>query len=268
MAEGAVLCEVLEGLADPHAGPVEGTAQGEQRQQQHHGPGGVDARVVLGPHPRASHQSSTRNAEEQAQKKTPQAPPPGVPLANRGDFPAVWAPGQRPVSKLCPQEGVAAMSTGDTGPCRLGVRTGWPRVHGAQVDYPLTVWPGTGDPLGGDFADEQTVAGAAHILLPSRGVLDRRGLVADATLDHVLVDLALHRDQALAHAAADDGCAAALWRGERGVGRRVLPQEHRGLGGAGERWEAYETQERDGPAWLDQRSSNKTQDCMCDFAAI
>ena len=68
-----------------------------------------------------------------------------------------------------------------------------------------------------------------------------RGLVADAALDHVLVDLALHRDQALAHAAADDGRAAALRRRERGVGRRILPQEHRGLGGAGERREACET---------------------------
>ena len=34
------------------------------------------------------------------------------------------------------------------------------------------IWPGTGDPLGGDFADEQTVAGAADVLLPCWGVLN------------------------------------------------------------------------------------------------
>lgn len=58
--------EVLEGLADPHAGPVEGPGQGEQGQQQHGGPGGVDPRVGLGLHPRARHESSARDAEEQA----------------------------------------------------------------------------------------------------------------------------------------------------------------------------------------------------------
>lgn len=35
------------------------------------------------------------------------------------------------------------------------------------------VWPGTGDPLGRDLADEETVAGAAHVLLPCWGVLNR-----------------------------------------------------------------------------------------------
>ena len=34
------------------------------------------------------------------------------------------------------------------------------------------VWSGTGDPLGSDFADEQTVARAANVLLPCWGVLN------------------------------------------------------------------------------------------------
>lgn len=74
-----------------------------------------------------------------------------------------------------------------------------------KVYYPLTVRPWTGDPLGGDFADEQTVTRAAYVLLSSRGVLNGRGLVAHPTLDHVLVDLALHRDEVLTDSAADDG---------------------------------------------------------------
>lgn len=65
-----------------------------------------------------------------------------------------------------------------------------------------------------------------------------RSFIANATLHHVLVDLSLHRDQALTHPAADHRSTATLWGGERGVGRRVLPQEHRGLSGAGERREA------------------------------
>lgn len=35
------------------------------------------------------------------------------------------------------------------------------------------IWPGTGNPLGSDFADEQTTAGAANVLLPCRGILNR-----------------------------------------------------------------------------------------------
>lgn len=106
-----------------------------------------------------------------------------------------------------------------------------------QVYYPLTVGPRAGDPLGGDFADEQTVAGTADVLLSSRGVFNGRGLVADATLDDVLVDLSLHRDEVLTDSAADDGRRAALGGGEGGVRRRILPQQHRGRCGAGERRE-------------------------------
>lgn len=66
-------------------------------------------------------------------------------------------------------------------------------------------------------------------------VLPHRSLIADATLDDVLVDLALDVDDALAHAAADDGGAAALRGREGGVGGRVFPQQHGRLGGARER---------------------------------
>jgi len=51
---GGLLCEVLEWLADPHAGPVEGPSQGDENQEQHYGPRGVDPGVGLSLHPRSS----------------------------------------------------------------------------------------------------------------------------------------------------------------------------------------------------------------------
>lgn len=48
------LCEILEGLADPHASPVEGPSQGDKNQEQQHGPRGVDPLVRLSLHPRSS----------------------------------------------------------------------------------------------------------------------------------------------------------------------------------------------------------------------
>lgn len=56
--------------------------------------------------------------------------------------------------------------------------------------------------------------------------VSHRSLVADPTLDHMLVELPLHADEALTHPTADDWRAATLWGGEGGVRRRVLPQEH------------------------------------------
>lgn len=50
-----------------------------------------------------------------------------------------------------------------------------------------------------------------------------RSFIADPTLHHMLVDLALHRDEALTHPAGDNGGTAALGGSERRVGRRVLP---------------------------------------------
>lgn len=55
-----LLCEVLEGLADPHAGPVESPSQGDENQEQQHGPRGVDPLVGLSLRPR----SSLREREE------------------------------------------------------------------------------------------------------------------------------------------------------------------------------------------------------------
>jgi hypothetical protein len=49
-----------------------------------------------------------------------------------------------------------------------------------------TTVPGTGNPLRGAFADEETIAGAPHVLPPWGGVPDGRGLVALAALHHVL----------------------------------------------------------------------------------
>lgn len=50
-----------------------------------------------------------------------------------------------------------------------------------------------------------------------------RSFIANSALHHMLVDLSLHRDQALTHPAADNRSAATLRGGERRVGRRVLP---------------------------------------------
>lgn len=60
------LCEVLEGLADPHAGPVESPRQGDENQEQQHGPRGVNPLVGLSLHPRPSHQPGGGDAEQQA----------------------------------------------------------------------------------------------------------------------------------------------------------------------------------------------------------
>ncbi len=50
----------------------------------------------------------------------------------------------------------------------------------------MSTVPGTGNPLRGALADEETVAWAPHVLPPWGGVPDGRGLVALAALHHVL----------------------------------------------------------------------------------
>ena len=62
-----------------------------------------------------------------------------------------------------------------------------------------------------------------------------RSFVADGALHHVLVRLALHRDGALAHPAADDRSAAAVRAALRRVGGRRLAWCHR----AGERRQTW-----------------------------
>lgn len=47
-----------------------------------------------------------------------------------------------------------------------------------------------------------------------------RGLVADCTLDHMLMQLPIQVDQGLTHPAVDDGHAAGVWAGDGCVGRR------------------------------------------------
>lgn len=42
------------------------------------------------------------------------------------------------------------------------------------------VWPRTGDPLGSDFADKKTIAGAANVLLSCWGILNRLQQETDA----------------------------------------------------------------------------------------
>lgn len=146
----------------------------------------------------------------------------------------MWTPGERFVRKLCPQEGVRTMSTEDPDPNRL-VLWFWTvsaQVHRSQIDDAFTVGPWAGYPLGRDLADEQTVTGTAHVLLPYRSVLYGSGFVADAALDHMLVSLSFHRDGALTDPAADPRTSS-VWADTReGVGGRRF--HHICQGGAGE----------------------------------
>lgn len=62
----------------------------------------------------------------------------------------------------------------------------------AKVNDSFTVWPGAGYPLGGDFTNQQTVAGTTNILLPLGGILYGCGLIADSTFYYMLMHFALH----------------------------------------------------------------------------
>lgn len=117
-------------------------------------------------------------------------------------LPAVRTPGEGVVESV-EQEGVVAVSARHTAHPRY-IRCG--RDGGlarCQVNDPLAVGPGAGDPLRGALADEETVAGATHVLPPWRGVPDGRGLVALAALHHVLVFFAGDVDHVLADATGD-----------------------------------------------------------------
>ena len=94
-------------------------------------------------------------------------------------------PGQSIVESV-EEEGVMTMSTGHPAHARhIGQGRGG-GGSGGQVDDPLAVGPGTGNPLAAALADEETVARAPHILPPGRGVPDGRGLIALRALDNML----------------------------------------------------------------------------------
>ena len=84
------------------------------------------------------------------------------------------------------EESVVTVSTGHSAhPGNIGQRGRGGRRRG-QVDDPLAVWSGAGDPLAGALTDEETVAGTSHVL-PARGsVPDGGGLIAQVALDNVL----------------------------------------------------------------------------------
>ena len=100
-------------------------------------------------------------------------------------IPAVGTPGQG-VVKSVEEEGVVTVSTGHPAHTRHVGERGRGRGGGGEVDDPLAVWSGAGDPLTGALADQQTVTGAPHVLPTRRGVPDGGGLVANWTLDDVL----------------------------------------------------------------------------------
>lgn len=105
---------------------------------------------------------------------------------------------------------------------------------------------GAGDAPKGAESRDATGATCSHTAkrVRARVAGTYRGFIADATLDHMLVDLPLHGNEALTHPAADDGGTAALWGGEGGVGGGVLPQEHRRLRRAREGGEVYGAEQR------------------------
>lgn len=98
------------------------------------------------------------------------------------------------------QERITAMTTGHPAHPWHG---GNGRCHwtGRQIDDPLAGRPGTGNPLRGGLADEQTVARTAHVLFAGRCIPDRSGLHAPWTLDNMLVPLVRDIDHALTHPA-------------------------------------------------------------------
>lgn len=105
------------------------------------------------------------------------------------------ASSQCSVSKLGPQESVAAVSAGNSGSGRLWVWAGWTWMDWPQIYDPLTIRPRAGDPLRCDLADEKTVTRAAHIFLACRSILYGCGFIADAALDHMLMDFALNTNE-------------------------------------------------------------------------
>ena len=100
-------------------------------------------------------------------------------------LPAVRTPSEG-VVKSVEEESVVTVSTGHSAhPGNIGQRGRGGRRRG-QVDDPLAVWSGTGDPLAGALADQQAVAGTSHVL-PARGsVPDGSRLIAQVALHNVL----------------------------------------------------------------------------------
>jgi len=91
----------------------------------------------------------------------------------------------------------------------------WGRGGGGQVDDPLAVGPGAGNPLAAALADEEAVAGAPHVLTAWGGIADGGGFVAGGAFHNMLVLLSRDVNHAAAHPAADHGHAPA-----QGVVRR------------------------------------------------
>ena len=100
-------------------------------------------------------------------------------------LPAVRTPGEG-VVKSVEEESVVTVSTGHSAhPGNIRQRGRGGRGRG-QVDDPLTVWSGAGDPLTSALADEETVAGTPHVLPAWRSVPDGSGLIAQVALHNML----------------------------------------------------------------------------------
>ena len=94
-------------------------------------------------------------------------------------------PGQG-VVKSVEEKSVVTVSAGhSTHPGNIGQRGRGGRRRG-QVDDPLAVWSGAGDPLAGALTDEEAVAGTPHVLPAGGSVPDGRGLIAQVALHNVL----------------------------------------------------------------------------------
>ena len=96
------------------------------------------------------------------------------------------APGQG-VVKSVEEKSVVTVSAGhSTHPGNIGQRGRGGRRRG-QVDDPLTVWSGAGDPLTSALTDEETVAGTPDILAAWRSIPDGCCLVTRVALDNMLI---------------------------------------------------------------------------------
>ena len=126
----------------------------------------------------------------------------------------------------------------------------WGRGGGGQVDDPLAVGPGAGNPLAAALTDEEAVTGAPHVLAAWGGIADGGGFVAGGAFHYMLVLLPGYVNRAAADPAADHRHAPAqgvvgrgqlIWSNRRHGGRSggavVQPiQLRRGSGVRTQQW--------------------------------
>lgn len=99
---------------------------------------------------------------------------------------AVRASGES-IVECVEEEGVVTVCTGNPAHTRHLWDRDRGRGGGGQVYDPLTVWPGTGNPLGTAFANEEAVTGTPHILSAWRSIPNGSRFITGVTLHHMLI---------------------------------------------------------------------------------